>query len=108
MEVAARRLGLNRLYPEQQRIVAEASAGRDVLVVLPTGYGKSACYQIPSMMLPKPVVLMLAAAGAARGSAREAAEASTSRCVRLDGTVRGKARREAPSSDLNARRLAAW
>ena len=28
------------------------------LVVLPTGFGKSACYQIPSMILPKPVVLI--------------------------------------------------
>ncbi|MFN3354064.1 MAG: RecQ family ATP-dependent DNA helicase, partial [Brevundimonas sp.] len=36
----------------QAPIVAEALAGRDVLAVLPTGGGKSVCYQIPSMLRP--------------------------------------------------------
>src|SRR5436190_8101009 len=49
---AARRLGFTRLRPEQERIISNALAGRDVLGVLPTGFGKSACYQIPSMILP--------------------------------------------------------
>lgn len=36
----------------QGPIVAEALAGRDVLAVLPTGGGKSVCYQIPSILRP--------------------------------------------------------
>jgi ATP-dependent DNA helicase RecQ len=91
---AARRLGIARLRPEQERIIADALERRDVLGVLPTGFGKSACYQIPSMVLPRPTVLvspLLAllqdqqAKLVARGIAT----------VRLDGTVRGPARREA-------------
>src|SRR5262245_52396120 len=39
-EAAARRLGIQRLYHEQQRIIGEVGNGRDLLVVLPTGYGK--------------------------------------------------------------------
>ncbi len=35
--------------PLQERIVAEAMAGRPVLGILPTGTGKSVCYQIPAL-----------------------------------------------------------
>ena len=36
----------------QADIVAEALAGRDVMAVLPTGGGKSVCYQIPAILRP--------------------------------------------------------
>ncbi len=36
----------------QAEVVGEVLAGRDVLAVLPTGGGKSVCYQIPSMLRP--------------------------------------------------------
>ncbi|NBW09478.1 MAG: DNA helicase RecQ [Caulobacteraceae bacterium] len=36
----------------QADVVAEALAGRDVLAVLPTGGGKSVCYQIPAILRP--------------------------------------------------------
>lgn len=35
--------------PLQERIVAEAMAGESVLGILPTGTGKSVCYQIPAL-----------------------------------------------------------
>jgi ATP-dependent DNA helicase RecQ len=35
--------------PLQERIVAEAMAGHSVLGILPTGTGKSVCYQIPAL-----------------------------------------------------------
>ncbi len=94
VETAARRLGLTRLYPEQQRIIAEASAGHDVLVVLPTGYGKSACYQIPSMTLPKPVVLCSPLLALLEDQHTKLQKLDVP-VIRLDGTVRGKARRAA-------------
>lgn len=55
---AAQRLGIRRLYPEQRQIIESVMAGKDTLVVLPTGFGKSACYQIPSLLLPKPVIVI--------------------------------------------------
>ena len=36
----------------QERIVAEAMAGKSVLGILPTGTGKSVCYQVPAILRP--------------------------------------------------------
>jgi ATP-dependent DNA helicase RecQ len=36
----------------QSQVIAEALAGRNALAVLPTGGGKSVCYQIPSLLRP--------------------------------------------------------
>ncbi|MGH7896799.1 MAG: RecQ family ATP-dependent DNA helicase, partial [Candidatus Binatia bacterium] len=94
VDAAARRLGINQLYAEQDRVIGAALAGREVLVVLPTGFGKSACYQIPSMVLPKPVVLISPLLALLRDQQEKLAKRNIP-CVRLDGTVRGKARREA-------------
>jgi ATP-dependent DNA helicase RecQ len=94
IEAAARRLGIARLYPEQERVLETALAGRDVLVVQPTGSGKSACYQVPSMVLPKPVVLISPLLALLRDQHEKLLKRNIA-CVRLDGTVRGKARKEA-------------
>jgi len=94
IETSARRLGIQQLYPEQERVIQSALSGREVLVVLPTGFGKSACYQIPSMVLPKPVVLISPLLALLRDQHEKLLKRNIP-CVRLDGTIRGKARREA-------------
>ena len=94
IDLAARRLGIQQLYGEQERVIRAALAGREVLVVLPTGFGKSACYQIPSMVLPKPVVLISPLLALLRDQHEKLLKHNIP-CVRLDGTVRGKVRREA-------------
>jgi hypothetical protein len=57
LDSAARRLGIQALKAEQRTILEAVLGGRDALVVLPTGFGKSACYQIPSLLLQRPVVV---------------------------------------------------
>src|ERR1044071_9164249 len=44
--------------PGQESAVESVLAGRDTLVVLPTGGGKSLCYQIPALLLPKLTVVI--------------------------------------------------
>src|ERR1035437_1025473 len=51
-EVLRARFGFPDFRPGQERAVTSVLAGRDTLVVLPTGGGKSVCYQIPALLLP--------------------------------------------------------
>ena len=43
--------GHSAFRPGQEPIIDALTAGRDVLAVMPTGAGKSACYQIPAVLL---------------------------------------------------------
>lgn len=42
--------GYESFRPKQEEIVNSALEGRDVLAILPTGGGKSVCFQVPAMM----------------------------------------------------------
>ncbi len=44
--------GYDEFRPGQEAAVSAILAGRDTLVVLPTGGGKSLCFQVPALLLP--------------------------------------------------------
>ena len=44
--------GYDAFRPGQESVIAAILSGRDVMAVMPTGAGKSICYQVPALILP--------------------------------------------------------
>ena len=51
-EALKRHFGHSRFRPGQEALIDALLSGRDVLGVMPTGAGKSVCYQLPALLLP--------------------------------------------------------
>jgi ATP-dependent DNA helicase RecQ len=52
IEAALNRLGVQEFRPGQRYAVESLLAGESVLLVMPTGSGKSLCFQLPALMRP--------------------------------------------------------
>ena len=50
LEVLKTYWGYDSFRPMQEEIIREALEGKDVLAILPTGGGKSVCFQVPAML----------------------------------------------------------
>jgi ATP-dependent DNA helicase RecQ len=44
--------GFDHFRPGQEAVVRDALAGRDLLAIMPTGGGKSLCFQLPALLKP--------------------------------------------------------
>jgi ATP-dependent DNA helicase RecQ len=50
--------GFDELRGQQSKAVEAALNARNSMVIMPTGGGKSLCYQLPAMILEKPVLVI--------------------------------------------------
>jgi len=57
-KVVRRVFGLEELRPGQQAVIDAVLAKRHTLAIMPTGAGKSLCYQVPAMLMPGMTVVV--------------------------------------------------
>lgn len=50
--------GFDSFRPGQEAVVRDALAGRDVLAIMPTGGGKSLCFQLPALLRPGVMIVV--------------------------------------------------
>ena len=59
LPVLQRYWGYSSFRPVQENVVRSLLTGRDVCVVMPTGGGKSLCYQMPAAMMPDKTAIVV-------------------------------------------------
>ena len=50
--------GFSQFKGEQEAIIETVMEGRDCLVIMPTGGGKSLCYQLPALMMDGTAIII--------------------------------------------------
>ncbi len=95
-ELVARfgRHGFKRLKPGQNDIIRSVLSGRDTVAILPTGGGKSMCYQLPATMLDGPTIVISPLLALIEDQTRKMLELGIP-VARLDSTRKAQERRDA-------------
>src|SRR3954469_21760059 len=86
---AARRFGIKTFRPGQRELIEAVLAGRNALGILPTGAGKSLCFQLPSLFL-KGTVVVISPLIALMQDQISHLEAARIEAARLDSSVSAK------------------
>ena len=95
IEKAAREgFGFESLRPGQAEAIASLLDGRDTLVVMPTGSGKSAIYAIAALLLERPTVVISPLIALQRDQAEALGEADAGAAAAANSTMGERRRRE--------------
>jgi ATP-dependent DNA helicase RecQ len=87
--------GWEELHPRQLEAMQALMEGRDVLAVLPTGSGKSAVYQVPTLLLDGPTVIVSPLLALQRDQAHGLREAGAPAAVVVNSQQRAAELRDA-------------
>ena len=90
---ARKHFGIKGFRPGQRELLEAVFAGKDALGILPTGGGKSLTYQLPSLFLEHPVIVVSPLIALMQDQQEHAAEASIV-VDKIDSTVGVKTARE--------------
>ena len=99
-ELAARGLGISYLFPYQRLVISNLLEGRNQIVVLPTGSGKSVCFMFPALVLRGVTLVVLPLLALLDDLYRRMTEAGLEVAVLRGGQSR-------PDRDRALRRIAA-
>ncbi len=90
----AKRFGVTHFRPGQRDIMEAVFTGLDVLGIMPTGAGKSLCYQLPALLLPKATVVVSPLIALMQDQQEKATEVSID-AAKLDSTLTTTEERQA-------------
>ncbi len=97
--LAASRFGVDYLYPLQRFVAANVldagsyEGGFRQLALLPTGFGKSLCFQLPALLLPRPTVAVYPLLALMEDQRRRLEEVGLASAVFRGGMEEGERRR---------------
>jgi ATP-dependent DNA helicase RecQ len=103
--VARERLGFATLRPGQEEAVRAVLGGRDTLVVMPTGSGKSAIYQVAALMLNRPTLVVSPLVALQRDQALALSRRKVAPAAVVNSTI-GQRRKKAVLDAARAGRVA--
>jgi ATP-dependent DNA helicase RecQ len=92
--VARDSFGVHVLWPGQRALIEGVLAGRNQLGILPTGGGKSLCFQLPALFLPRATVVVSPLIALMQDQTTKLHEARVA-AVKLDSTLTTAEEREA-------------
>ena len=98
LEILSEYWGYDSFRPKQEDIVNAALEGRDVLAILPTGGGKSVCFQVPAMIRPGIAIVVTPLIALMKDQVQNL----TDRGIRALGINAGMGRREVDTALNNA------
>ncbi|TFY98324.1 DEAD/DEAH box helicase [Ramlibacter humi] len=106
-DVLKRVFGIERLRAGQRTVIDQVLAGRPTLAIMPTGAGKSLCYQLPALLLPGRTVVVSPLIALMKDQVEALRDLGIA-AVQLNSAVDSEEAHAATSASRTATRWNAW